>query len=633
MTLVNIDLRNQGYETGPDDRVVFYSLLVREGDFGTISTAPVEVELVDGKATVDLAPGPVGVQIIARQVADTRIKIGEVPPSGPTTLNAVMMVTPAYTPALQKMMIAAIERAKEIAVGQVDGAVSMAIDAEVGEAIYTATSSAVSAANSAITAQQFASSADARAASAEDKADNVDARMDAIEVMGGLAPGEPVDGQTANLITQPETLTRRAVSAAIAETAGVISVGDYGAIPDGTTDNTGAFNAAMAAARSEGRKVYVPAGRWKIEGTVDISGVQISGEISGYQNTSGAIIVGNGTNTALKQMSYQLPYLTMSVSGLRIENVETGLDLGYMVQTTVEDVWVHSSGTGIKFGTNSAVGPLWCMFKRVIADSSGGHGMVMQGSQWCNANSFDTCEFKGAAGFAGVQIDTTGGYGAVKNSFKNCEFAGDGAGILLSGTTRSTTVADCYMESKGPSIVSRGLTIDLHMSANVYGSTGNDTVFAPRFIDHEAGNMRVIVDGGWIVTGTDARQEGVHFVGSKSPSTLELSYTHRPHASTSSAGFMLHDPAIISTSRVAISPTHPQVQVRRTGDVVRFRSSASVIDTAISSWTLPDWARPSVSFGGRPINADGELYVGADGKITLTGLGGKTFRFDLTYLI
>lgn len=66
---------------------------------------------------------------------------------------------------------------------------------------------------------------------------------------------------------------------------------------------------------------------------------------------------------------------------------------------------------------------------------------------------------------------------------------------------------------------------------------------------------------------------------------------------------------------------------------MQFCSSASVDAAAVTGWTLPEWARPSVIFGGRPINRSGEIYVGTDGKITLVDLAGMSFRFDLTYLI
>ena len=43
-------------------------------------------------------------------------------------------------------------------------------------------------------------------------AQNVEARVSSVEAMAGLSPESPVDGQTANLISQPDTLTRAALS-------------------------------------------------------------------------------------------------------------------------------------------------------------------------------------------------------------------------------------------------------------------------------------------------------------------------------------------------------------------------------------------------------------------------------------
>lgn len=64
----------------------------------------------------------------------------------------------------------------------------------------------------------FSREARARIQVAEGVADNADtkagsaiSRVDALEAMAGLAPESPVDGQTANLIEQPDTLTREAL--------------------------------------------------------------------------------------------------------------------------------------------------------------------------------------------------------------------------------------------------------------------------------------------------------------------------------------------------------------------------------------------------------------------------------------
>lgn len=50
-------------------------------------------------------------------------------------------------------------------------------------------------------------------------AQNVEARVSSVEAMAGLSPESPVDGQTANLISQPDTLTRAALSDTYADKA------------------------------------------------------------------------------------------------------------------------------------------------------------------------------------------------------------------------------------------------------------------------------------------------------------------------------------------------------------------------------------------------------------------------------
>lgn len=70
-------------------------------------------------------------------------------------------------------------------------------------------SNALSKAEAALSTSQSATSA---ATSAESKAGNAIDRVTALEAMGGLSPQSPVDGQTANLLTQSGSLTNAAVS-------------------------------------------------------------------------------------------------------------------------------------------------------------------------------------------------------------------------------------------------------------------------------------------------------------------------------------------------------------------------------------------------------------------------------------
>ena len=81
-----------------------------------------------------------------------------------------------------------------------------AVEGEFGEIVRLTQSAATIAA-------QAATSADTRATSAENKVDAYTPRVDALEAMGGLSPESPVDGQTANLISQSGTLTRKAIKA------------------------------------------------------------------------------------------------------------------------------------------------------------------------------------------------------------------------------------------------------------------------------------------------------------------------------------------------------------------------------------------------------------------------------------
>lgn len=132
MTLVNIDLKNAGYETGPDDRVVFYSPANRNEQGTIISTAETSVPLVDGQASKELAPGPVVVQILAQGVADTRPKSGYVPDEGPVSLWDVVL---DWTPALVDQGILTILTATDTAVGEVAGAVDAAIEGQLSSKV------------------------------------------------------------------------------------------------------------------------------------------------------------------------------------------------------------------------------------------------------------------------------------------------------------------------------------------------------------------------------------------------------------------------------------------------------------------------------------------------------------------
>ena len=78
----------------------------------------------------------------------------------------------------------------------------------------------------------------------------------------------------------PTGAVNRAINLKLSE---FVSVKDFGAVGDGTTDDTSAFTNAIASLGSIGGKIYVPAGNYKVTSTIYLtSGVSLIGD--GYYN-------------------------------------------------------------------------------------------------------------------------------------------------------------------------------------------------------------------------------------------------------------------------------------------------------------------------------------------------------------
>ena len=79
--------------------------------------------------------------------------------------------------------------------------------------------------------------------------------------------------------------------------------------------------------------------------------------------------------------------------------------------------------------------------------------------------------------------------------------------------------------------------------------------------------------------------------------------------------------------------TNGRLSAHRAGPIVMVNSAGSISAQELLAWQLPDWAKPIVTVACVPVNAQGgQIYIGVDGKFTLSGLSDKTFRFTSTYI-
>lgn len=115
MRTLNINIADVGGVAEPGDEVVVWAPRVRgsaENTQAVVSTAPRYVALVAGKATIEVEPGPLMLQLRCRGFMDTAPRELTVPTgSGALTLRSLIDSTEVYTPpvmsSLQQLLLRA----------------------------------------------------------------------------------------------------------------------------------------------------------------------------------------------------------------------------------------------------------------------------------------------------------------------------------------------------------------------------------------------------------------------------------------------------------------------------------------------------------------------------------------------
>lgn len=239
----------------------------------------------------------------------------------------------------------------------------------------------------------------------------------------------------------------------------VVSVKDFGAVGDGTTNDHSAIQAAL---NSGARCIHIPSGYYKVGSTL-----QVPATVS--------LIYGDGVNasriwSATCSSAYLLDTSLASVS-LRDFRIYGGDQetTPFSVPTARNGILANGVGNQFAwerlaiygFDVGATVGALastvyMCMFNHVdvAACNTGIHvDQGMHQSSWLN------CQFRACVNY-GLKFDPTGStYEIVANGIYNCTFeriSGSGTALYLNNV-RGIDVSACYFEgNKGNSIYLTG---------------------------------------------------------------------------------------------------------------------------------------------------------------------------------
>ena len=136
------------------------------------------------------------------------------------------------------------------------------------------------------------------------------------------------------------------VAAAAAQPSGSVSVNSYGATANDGTDDTGAINNAVAAAKSAGKTLWLPAGTFDITSRINVAGVTITGAGMWYTTIRGAN--GKGGFFATGSNVHLSGFLIAGDVRYRDDaNFDTGIEGNFGTGSTVGNIWIEHTKVGM----------------------------------------------------------------------------------------------------------------------------------------------------------------------------------------------------------------------------------------------------------------------------------------------
>ncbi|MFE4710866.1 S-layer homology domain-containing protein [Paenibacillus sp. NPDC056722] len=133
------------------------------------------------------------------------------------------------------------------------------------------------------------------------------------------------------------------VAPALRQPAGFLSVTEYGAVPNDGKDDTAAFKAALAAAKSKGVGVWFPAGEFEVgDGLLDLDSIQIRGAGMWYTTLNGAKFVGHGGKIGV----YDL-LIEGGINERDDEAITNAFHGAFGQGSVIQNVWIEHTKAGL----------------------------------------------------------------------------------------------------------------------------------------------------------------------------------------------------------------------------------------------------------------------------------------------
>jgi hypothetical protein len=194
-------------------------------------------------------------------------------------------------------------------------------------------------------------------------------------------------------------------------------VTDFGATGDGKTDDTDAFEVAIAQAKKLGVKLFIPNGIYRLTHTLILEdGVSLIGESRGSEPLqtpyNGSLLRYEGKGYALKVTG-----LTVRVADLVLRDISNGqsnggilvLGDGELIENThIENVLISgfTSGTGLRVEAKNNGGVAYAKFSNIrVRHGKIGMHIIQTNNGFVNSNNWYSCQISGGGFDYGILLD------------------------------------------------------------------------------------------------------------------------------------------------------------------------------------------------------------------------------------